>query len=107
MSHKPRALPRTAAVLAWIPGVGFGLFAVPAIWYFARHHSVWVSLGYPTYGHGPFEDIGIPTSLPLLVSFLLVCLAEVVLGWLLWRGHPKAPPPRRREQVRRSATATT
>jgi hypothetical protein len=91
VSRKSRALRRTAAVLAWIPGVGFGLFAVPAIWYFAQYHSVWVFLGYPTYGHGPFEDVGIRTSLPLMVSFLLVCLAEVVVGWMLWREHAKAP----------------
>jgi hypothetical protein len=85
------ALPRVAALLAWLAGVGFGLPGVYAIWYFARYRSVWTFLGYPTYGDGPFEDAGIATTVPLLVSFLLVCLAEVVAGWLLWRNHPTAP----------------
>jgi hypothetical protein len=29
--------------------------------------------------------IGLETSVPLLAAFLLVCAAEVVAGWLLWR----------------------
>ena len=27
-----------------------------------------------------------PTTVPLLVAFLVVCGLEVVTGWLLWRG---------------------
>ena len=91
VSRRQRALARTAAVLAWIPGLGFGLFDIPAIWYFAHHHTVGVFIGYPTYGNGPFEDIGIPTTLPLLGAFMLVCIAATVTGWLLWRNHPAAP----------------
>jgi hypothetical protein len=38
-------------------------------------------------GRGPFEHFGIPTSVPLLVTFLLVCILEAVAGVLLWGGH--------------------
>ena len=41
-------------------------------------------MGFPTYGGGAFDDAGIDTSVPLLVALLGVCLAELVLGWLLW-----------------------
>ncbi len=27
------------------------------------------------------------TTVPLLVAFLVVCVAELVMGWLLWRGR--------------------
>jgi hypothetical protein len=37
-------------------------------------------------GRGLFERAGIPTSVPLLAAFLLVCLLEAVAGFLLWRG---------------------
>ena len=49
---------------------------------------MWTFLGYPTYGHGPFEDIGLRTSVPLLSAFLLLCVSEFVAGWLLWRRRP-------------------
>jgi hypothetical protein len=75
---------KAAALLAWILGLGFGLPCVYAIRYFAVHGRIWTFLGYPTYGEGLFEKIGIPTSVPLLVSFLLVCVAELIVGWMLW-----------------------
>jgi len=71
-------------VLAWIPGLGFGLPCVYAIWYLAEFGTVWTFLGFPTYGAGPFESIGLSTTVPLLVTFLAVCLAELALGYLLW-----------------------
>jgi hypothetical protein len=76
---------RTAAVLALVPGLGFGLFDVYGIWYFARWHQPWLVMGLPTYGDGPFEDVGIDTSVPLLCMFLAVCVAEVAIGVALWR----------------------
>lgn len=79
------AMLRAAAVLAWFSGLGFGLPCAYAIWYFADRGEVWTFLGFPTYGGGPFEDIGITTTVPLLVVFLLVCAAEVAAGWLLWQ----------------------
>ena len=75
---------RAAAVLAWVPGLGFGLPCVYAIWYLADRGQVWTFLGFPTYGEGPFEEIGIETTVPLLGLFLLVCVAELLTGWMLW-----------------------
>ncbi|HYQ84210.1 MAG TPA: hypothetical protein VEP28_09455, partial [Rubrobacter sp.] len=40
--------------------------------------------GFPAYGRGPFERLGITTTVPLLSAFLLVCVLECVAGWLLW-----------------------
>lgn len=48
-------------------------------------------MGFPTYGNGPFERIGVQTSSALLVGFLLVCIAEVAVGVLLWASAPHAP----------------
>jgi hypothetical protein len=76
---------RTAAVLAWIPGLGFGLPGIYAIRYFAEWHRPWMFMGFPAYGDGPFEDIGIDTSTPLLVLFLAVCVGELAVGVALWR----------------------
>jgi hypothetical protein len=78
---------KTAAVFAWLSGLGFGLPAIQAIRYFHEQDAVWTFMGFPTYGEGPFEEIGVSTSVPLLVAFLLVCIAELVMGWLLWTGQ--------------------
>ena len=45
-------------------------------------------MGFPTYGGGPFERWGIPTSVVLLAGFIAVCAAELVVGALLWSGRP-------------------
>jgi len=82
---KRAAMLKAAAVPAWVTGFGFGLPCAYAIWYFADRGDVWTFLGFPTYGAGPFEDIGIETAVPLLWLFLLVCAAEVAAGWLLWQ----------------------
>ena len=87
VSVSRKALLRTAAVCAAISGLGFGLPAAYAPWYFAEHGRVWIFAGFPTYGEGPFEAVGIPTSVPLLGAFALVCAAEVGAAWLLWRGR--------------------
>jgi hypothetical protein len=75
---------KVAALLAWVSGLGFGLPCLYAIGYLAEHGVVWTFLGFPTYGEGPFQGIGIETTVPLLAGFLVVCTAEVVVGWLLW-----------------------
>ncbi len=75
---------QAAAILAWISGLGFGLPAVFGLRYFAQYHEVWTFMGFPTYGGGPFERWGIPTSVPLLAGFIAVCAAELVVGVLLW-----------------------
>jgi hypothetical protein len=75
---------KAAAALAWAAGLGFGLPCIYAIWHLADRGYVWTFLGFPTYGRGPFEDIGIQTTVPLIVLFLLVCAAELITGSLLW-----------------------
>ena len=75
---------RAAAVLSWSLGLGFGIPGAYGAWYFADRGEVWTFLGFPTYGNGPFESIGLETSTPLLIVFSLVCLAELVAGLELW-----------------------
>jgi hypothetical protein len=79
---------RAAAILAWITGLGFGLPAVFGLRYFAQHDEVWTFMGFPTYGGGPFERWGISTSVPLLTAFIIVCVAELIVGAVLWSGRP-------------------
>lgn len=80
-----------AAILALISGFGFGLPAVFGLRYFAQHQAVWTFMGFPTYGGGPFEHWGFPTSVALLAGFVAVCAAEVAVGALLWSGRPAGP----------------
>ena len=77
---------KIAGALSLLLGLGFGIPCALAIRRFAETGEVWTLFGFPTYGHGPFERIGIPTSIPLLTGFLVVCIAEVVLAVLLWTG---------------------
>ncbi|HCB07458.1 MAG TPA: hypothetical protein PLZ93_02880 [Nocardioides sp.] len=77
---------KAAAACSLFLGPGFGLPAAYGAWYFARHSQVWTFLGFPTYGDGPFESWGVPTTVPLLLGFVAVCAAEVALAVLLWRG---------------------
>lgn len=78
-----------AAVSSTSLGLGFGIPCAIGLRHFATTGKIWVFMGYPTYGHGPFERAGIRTSVPLLGMFLAVCGAEVAAGWLLIRS-PKA-----------------
>ena len=80
----------TAGLLSVFLGLGFGLPCLFGMRYFARTGEVWTFMGFPTYGDGPFERIGIPTSTPLLVGFLAVGVAEVVLGGMIWFDAPGA-----------------
>ncbi len=77
---------RTAAGLAAFTGLGFGIPGAFGLSHFARTGEVWTFMGFPTYGKGPFEAAGIPTSIPLLGAFVVVCAAEVFTAALLWRG---------------------
>jgi len=43
-------------------GLGFGIPCVFAIRHFAQTGEVWTFMGFPTYGKGPFERIGVQTS---------------------------------------------
>ena len=76
---------KAPAVCSLVLGLGFGLPGAYGAWFYARHGEVWTFLGFPTYGNGPFERWGFPTSTALLVGFVAVCIAEVVVGVLLWR----------------------
>jgi hypothetical protein len=72
-------------------GLGFGLPCVFGIRHFAQTGEVWTFMGFPTYGNGPFEQIGVQTSTALLIAFLVVCIAEVALAVLILAGAPYAP----------------
>jgi hypothetical protein len=78
---------RIAAILHWFVAVGFGVFCIPAIRNLRAGGDIPLVMGFPAYGRGPFERIGIPTTVPLLVAFLLVCILEAVAGYLLWGGY--------------------
>lgn len=76
---------RTAAVLAWFTGLGFGLPGAVGLWHLIDRGRVWTFLGFPTYGGGPFEDAGIRSSAGLLAAFVVVCALEVLAGRWLWK----------------------
>lgn len=79
-------LARVAAVLHWFVAFGFGVFCFPAIRALRAGRDIPMVMGFPAYGRGPFERIGLPTTVPLLAAFLLVCILEAVAGLLLWQG---------------------
>lgn len=72
-----------AALSSLVLGLGFGLPGIVGTVHFAQSGEVWTFIGFPTYGGGTFERLGLSTSVPLLVAFLLVCLAEVAVGVML------------------------
>ena len=55
-----------------------------------RNHEVGNGLHVesPGDGGGPFERWGISTSVPLLTGFIIVCVAELIVGAVLWSGRP-------------------
>lgn len=78
---------RVAAILHWFIAIGLGVFCFPAIQNLMLGRDIPIVMGFPAYGRGPFERVGIPTTIPLLVAFLVVCVLEVVAGYLLWGGY--------------------
>ena len=78
---------KVAAACSLLLGLGFGLPAAYGARYLATTGEIWTFLGFPTYGGGPFERWGIPTTVPLMLAFVAVCMAEVVLAVLLWADH--------------------
>ena len=78
---------RIAAVLLWINAIGFGLPCLLAIRSLSAGRGIATFMGYPTYGAGPLERLGVHTTIPLVTAFLLVCALEGVAGYLLWAGH--------------------
>src|SRR5687768_1660642 len=78
---------RIAAALLVVSGVGFGLPAILGMSSLAAGNGIPLVFGFPSYGGGPFERLGIQSTVPLLAGFLLVCILEVVAAGLLWSGH--------------------
>jgi hypothetical protein len=79
---------RGAAVALVVDGLGFGVVVPLPIASLARGGGVPAVFGFPTYGGGPFESNGVPTTIPLLVGFAVVCLLQVVAGIQVWRRRP-------------------
>jgi hypothetical protein len=79
-----------AGLVSVLLGLGFGIPCAYSIRSLARTGEVWTFAGFPTYGNGPFEQIGLHTSPALLAGFLAVCIAEVAVGILLLAGNPMA-----------------
>jgi hypothetical protein len=71
----------------WIIAVGLGVFCFPAIRSLLAGRGIPIVMGFPAYGRGPFERFGVPTTVPLLSAFLIVCILEAVAGVLLWGGY--------------------
>ena len=74
---------RIAGASGIVNGLGFGGFAIPAIVSVGQGHGIICTFGNSTYGNGPFERIGVPTTVPLLAGFLAACVVQVAGGVLL------------------------
>lgn len=77
---------RIVSIMLWFTAIGFGVFCPPAISNLLKGQDIPYVMGFPAYGKGPFENVGIPTTVPLLGAFLLVCVLEGIAGWMLWNG---------------------
>lgn len=78
---------QVAAILHWFIALGLGVFCFPAIRNLLTGRDIPLVMGLPAYGRGPFERAGIPTTVPLLAAFLLICILEAAAGVLLWGGY--------------------
>lgn len=76
----------TAAALLAFNGLGFGIPCVIGIRSLAAGEGIATVMGFPTYGHGPLERAGYPSTVPLLVAFLVVCILEVVAAAFVLMG---------------------
>ena len=74
---------RIAGAHGIVNGLGFGGFTIPAMVTVGQGRGILYTFGNPTYGYGPLERIGVPTTVPLLAAFLAVCVVQVVGGILL------------------------
>jgi hypothetical protein len=81
---------RAAAICSIVLGLGFGLPGVFGALHLARTGEVWTFMGFPTYGGGPFERVGLESTVALIAGFVLVCVAELVVGAMLWVDTPRA-----------------
>ena len=78
---------KIASICVWFSGIGFGLPCIYGIYYFIKNRTIASVMGFPSYGNGPFEKIGIHTTVSLLIGFLLVCILECVCGSGLWNSE--------------------
>src|SRR5689334_4009843 len=78
---------KIASVAAWLQGLGFGLPCIYGIWHLWKGKGIAQFMGFPTYGNGPFEKIGVHSTTGLLISFLVVCILECVTAQLIWNGE--------------------
>ena len=85
---------RAAGTVSVLLGLGFGVPGVFGLLHLIHTGQVWTFLGLPTYGEGPFQQIGIPATGALLAGFLAVCVAEVTIGVLMLAGVAHAPAAR-------------
>lgn len=92
MTPRKRVARHGAAIASLVLGLGFGLPGGVGAVHLARTGETWTFLGFPTYGGGPFERIGLRSSVPLLTAFVVVCVAEVALAGLVWAGLATARP---------------
>jgi len=76
---------KIASIAAWIGGLGFGIPGLIGIWSLINGKGIAYVMGFPTYGQGPFEKIGVHTTIPLMLGFLLTCVLECIAGWMLWQ----------------------
>ena len=81
---------KIAAICLWISGLGFGIPCIYGIGSMLKGKGIAYVMGFPTYGYGPFEKIGVHTTIPLLIGFLFVCALECTAGWGLWSGDKGA-----------------
>jgi hypothetical protein len=77
---------KIAALCLWLSGLGFGIPGIYGIWSMLKGKGIAYVMGFPAYGNGPFEKIGVHTTVPLLTGFLFVCILECIAGWGLWSG---------------------
>ena len=77
---------RVAAIVLWVTAFGFGVFCLPAIRNVLAGRGIPYVMGFPAYGHGLLERIGVPSTVPVLAAFLAVCVLEAIADWLVWNG---------------------
>ena len=82
----PDLMLRVAAVLFWIPAIGFSATIVPVALYLLKHRELPQVFGIRAFS-GPFEALGVETFVVLLAAFQVVSILEAIAGWLIWNGQ--------------------
>lgn len=77
---------KIASICLWFEGLGFGIPCIYGIWSMLKGNGIAYVMGFPSYGYGPFEKIGVHSTVPLLTGFLFVCVLECIAGWGVWSG---------------------